>query len=91
MPIAFVATVSTTSVFQHSLAMTNSIETKQTEVSHFETTDDAAPNSNEIGVLKTLLSHPKIIALCLFANLGALMYGFDNLALSLCLSTVPFQ
>lgn len=38
-----------------------------------------------------LKDHPKVLLFCLFANLGALMYGFDNLALSVCLSMPAFQ
>lgn len=40
---------------------------------------------------QTLKSNPKIIALCFFANVGPLMYGFDNLATSLCLSMPAFE
>jgi hypothetical protein len=40
---------------------------------------------------KELVANPKIIGLSLFANLGALMYGFDNMALSLCLSMEAFE
>ncbi|CAK7238441.1 hypothetical protein SEUCBS140593_010691 [Sporothrix eucalyptigena] len=42
------------------------------------------------GILKTIFRHPMIIICCLYANVGSLMYGFDNLTLSLCLSMDPF-
>lgn len=47
--------------------------------------DDASP-----GILQTIWRHPMILACCLYANVGSLMYGFDNLSLSLCLSMSPF-
>lgn len=40
---------------------------------------------------KTVVANPKIVLCCLYANIGAMMYGFDNLALSLCLSMPAFQ
>lgn len=47
--------------------------------------NDVAP-----GILQVLWRHPMIIFCCLYANVGSLMYGFDNLSLSLCLSMAPF-
>lgn len=40
---------------------------------------------------QSLKDNPKIVALCFFATVGPLMYGFDNLATSLCLSMPAFQ
>ncbi|RAL00068.1 maltose permease Mal61 [Aspergillus ibericus CBS 121593] len=37
-----------------------------------------------------LRDHPRIVLLCLYANIGALMYGFDSLILSLSLSMTAF-
>jgi hypothetical protein len=48
-------------------------------------------NPEERSPWKSIWANPKIVALCLFANIGALMYGFDNLVLSLALSMPPFQ
>ena len=71
--------------------MATNTAVKETEASHVEFGDHAQPDANEVGVIKTLIANPKIIGLALFANLGAIMYGYDNLALSLCLSMYPFQ
>jgi hypothetical protein len=51
----------------------------------------ATTNSPEPSPWKAILANPKIVALCLYANLGALMYGFDNLVLSLALTLPPFS
>jgi MFS transporter, SP family, general alpha glucoside:H+ symporter len=71
------------------------MDSKETQPAHVEVSDHAHaspdPSMAEASVVRTLLDNPKIVALSLFANLGAVMYGFDNLALSLCLSMVPFQ
>ncbi|KAF7550962.1 hypothetical protein G7Z17_g5386 [Cylindrodendrum hubeiense] len=57
-----------------------------------EPTIPAPPEDAEAGwqFLKVLWRHRKILMCCTFANLGAAMYGFDNLTLSLCLSMQPF-
>ncbi|KAI0143353.1 general substrate transporter [Pestalotiopsis sp. NC0098] len=39
---------------------------------------------------KALRHSPIILACCFYANLGAFMYGFDNITLSLCLDMAPF-
>lgn len=53
---------------------------------------DEAEEANivELGIWETIRNHPNIIFCCIFANLGALMYGFDNISLSLCLTMGPF-
>ena len=38
-----------------------------------------------------LAQNPWVILFCLYGNLGALMYGFDNLVLSLALSMPGFE
>ncbi|KAL2851258.1 general substrate transporter [Aspergillus pseudodeflectus] len=43
-----------------------------------------------MSITKTLLANPMIILLSTFANVGALMYGYDTMSLSLCLSMPPF-
>ena len=40
--------------------------------------------------VKYVAKHPIIVLCCLYGNLGAAMYGFDNLALTLCLTMRPF-
>ncbi|KAF2083753.1 general substrate transporter [Saccharata proteae CBS 121410] len=50
-----------------------------------------APIANDETVLRVLLQNPKVILFCLCANIGAFMYGYDNLSLTLCLSMPPFQ
>jgi len=39
---------------------------------------------------KELIANPKIVACAMFANIGAIMYGYDSLSTSLCLSMEPF-
>lgn len=51
---------------------------------------EAGTNPNDAGVLKTLKDNPIVLLCCLYANLGACMYGFDNITLSLCLNMAPF-
>lgn len=71
--------------------LSTSVPEKQDAI-HLETLEAARQVAEvEIPVYKVLLRNPKIIACCLFANIGGLMYGFDHLALSLCLSMEPFQ
>ncbi|KAK9416058.1 putative MFS sugar transporter-like protein [Seiridium unicorne] len=41
-------------------------------------------------VWKTVKNNPLILLCCFYANLGAFMYGFDNITLSLCLDMAPF-
>jgi hypothetical protein len=38
-----------------------------------------------------LAQNPWVILFCLYGNLGALMYGYDNLVLSLALSMPGFE
>jgi hypothetical protein len=47
--------------------------------------------TDERNVVQALKDRPKVLLFCFFANFGALMYGFDNLALSVCLSMPVFQ
>lgn len=48
------------------------------------------PNSTDFSVWETIKKNPVIVLYCFYANLGAFMYGFDNITLSLCLDMVPF-
>ncbi|KAJ5701164.1 maltose permease Mal61 [Penicillium malachiteum] len=71
-------------------------ETKN-EVFHLEDAIKGIQNIREhdpqdsLPVWKVLINNYKIVGLSLFANLGGLMYGFDTMALSLCLSMTPFE
>lgn len=55
---------------------------------------DAGHNSlldeDKLGVAQTLLKNPIIVLCGLYGNIGALMYGFDNITLTLCLNMQPF-
>lgn len=55
---------------------------------------DAGQNSlfdeDGLGVAQTLLKNPIIVLCGLYGNIGALMYGFDNITLTLCLNMQPF-
>jgi hypothetical protein len=39
---------------------------------------------------RTIKNSPLVLVCCFYANLGAFMYGFDNITLSLCLDMAPF-
>lgn len=52
---------------------------------------EAEQADHEESTWHAIRSNPKIILFCLFGNIGALMYGFDNLALSIALEMMPFQ
>jgi hypothetical protein len=60
---------------------------------HLEHVETAATQEDvsDLSIWKTITSHPVIILCCIYSNMGALMYGFDNIALSLVLNMVPFQ
>lgn len=51
---------------------------------------DSLLDEDRLGVAQTLLKNPIIILCALYGNIGALMYGFDNITLSLCLDMQPF-
>ncbi|KAF7879840.1 uncharacterized protein EAF02_008010 [Botrytis sinoallii] len=56
-----------------------------------ETIDTTQPDVSDLSIWQTIKQNPFIVLCCIYANMGALMYGFDNIALSLCLNVVPFQ
>lgn len=47
-------------------------------------------NIVELSIWETIRDHPIIIVCLVYANLGALIYGFDDVSLSLCLIMSPF-
>ncbi|KAM0134451.1 hypothetical protein ACHAO1_005663 [Botrytis cinerea] len=56
-----------------------------------ETVHTTQPDVSDLSIWQTIKQNPFIVLCCIYANMGALMYGFDNIALSLCLNMVPFQ
>lgn len=48
-------------------------------------------NEDDLSVMATLIKNPIVILCVMYGNLGALMYGFDNISLSLCLDMEPFM
>ena len=64
---------------------------------HLETVEPDLKTNNygreqpHVSTAKVLATNPRIIALSIFANVGALMYGFDTMSLSLCLSMTAFE
>lgn len=73
---------------QHNAEKQDTADTKLDSI-HIEHV--ARSRELDLSIWETLKENPMVIICCLFANCGALMYGYDNLALSLCLSMVPFQ
>jgi SP family general alpha glucoside:H+ symporter-like MFS transporter len=69
-------------------------EKRQANVSHIDSAqvqESTTADPLESSPWKAIVANPKIVALCLYANLGALMYGFDNLVLSLALTLPAFS
>lgn len=58
-------------------------------VTTHETTPDVPGNQDQTA-WQCLRQNPWVILFCLYGNLGAFMYGFDNLVLSLSLSMPGF-
>ncbi|PWY75355.1 MFS general substrate transporter [Aspergillus heteromorphus CBS 117.55] len=72
----------------------------KSETSHHEVVDENAnANANATGDASSpprstwdaLRDNPWVVLFCLYGNIGALMYGFDNLVLSLALSMTAFE
>ncbi|GKZ42253.1 hypothetical protein AbraIFM66951_000961 [Aspergillus brasiliensis] len=53
--------------------------------------DPASQQQHGRSTWQALRANPILILFCLYANIGALMYGFDNLVLSLSLSMTAFE
>lgn len=69
-------------------------ETMKAEIYHIDRillAQKAEDEEHKASIIDTLAKNHKILILCAFANIGPLMYGFDNLATSLCLSMPAFQ
>lgn len=52
--------------------------------------DMAVVPDDDLSVWATLVKNPVVILCVMFGNVGAFMYGFDNISLSLCLDMAPF-
>lgn len=70
----------------------------KTEVLHHEETHTlggaaSVPElpEDQMSSWECIRSNPKIVLCALYANIGALMIGYDNLALAVCLSMPAFQ
>ncbi|PWY68025.1 MFS general substrate transporter [Aspergillus sclerotioniger CBS 115572] len=77
---------------------------QKSDTSHLEVVDQNAPktdsftlgiddpaSNNDDSTWAALRDNPWIVLFCLYGNIGALMYGFDNLVLSLSLSMTAFE
>lgn len=51
---------------------------------------DTPFDEDMLSVAQTLFKNPVIVLCGLYGNIGALMYGFDNITLTLCLNMQPF-
>ena len=59
--------------------------------SHVQDAGHGSPfDEDRLGVAQTLRKNPVIVLCGLYGNIGALMYGFDNITLTLCLNMQPF-
>lgn len=70
------------------------MEDPKTNTAHLENVDrlnEPVEASQGKTPWKCLAQNPWIILFCLYGNLGALMYGFDNLVMSLALSMPAFE
>lgn len=63
----------------------------QSSVEDREAGNMAAVPEDDLSVLATLIRNPIVILCVMYGNVGALMYGFDNISLSLCLDMEPFM
>ncbi|GLI72090.1 hypothetical protein PoHVEF18_000258 [Penicillium ochrochloron] len=68
-------------------------ETTKSDSAHLENVANLPDESTECftSPWKCIAENPWVILFCLYGNLGALMYGFDNLVLSLALSMPGFE
>ncbi len=46
---------------------------------------------DQMSAWQCIRTNPKIVFCALYANIGAIMIGYDNLALAVCLSMPAFQ
>ncbi|KAF7900678.1 uncharacterized protein EAF01_007980 [Botrytis porri] len=78
------------------MATTNSpaVDGKATDDDHLERVETIATtqlDASDLSIWQTIKDNPSIVLCCIYANMGALTLGFDNIALSLCLNMVPFH
>lgn len=55
-----------------------------------ETAPSIGGDPDTYTVWQTIKDNPVILLCCFYANIGAFMYGFDNITLSLCLDMPAF-
>jgi SP family general alpha glucoside:H+ symporter-like MFS transporter len=70
------------------------MEDPKADTAHFEDVDSLQEPVDTLQrktPWQCLAQNPWIILFCLYGNLGALMYGFDNLVMSLALSMPAFE
>lgn len=61
------------------------------QLSHVQDAGQDTPfEEDTLSVAQTLFKNPVIVLCDLYGNIGALMYGFDNITLTLCLNMQPF-
>lgn len=77
---------------QESITKMDNRDTKSNSA-HLENVTNNPEESSECATSpwQCLAQNPWVILFCLYGNLGALMYGFDNLVLSLALSMPGFE
>jgi hypothetical protein len=64
------------------------------DVLHQEDTRTEAPvdvAEDQMSAWQCIRHNPKIVLCSLYANIGAIMIGYDNLALAVCLAMPAFQ
>lgn len=71
-------------------SQTAHVEEAQQSTSVQDAGRNALLDEDGLGVAQTLLKNPIIVLCGLYGNIGALMYGFDNITLTLCLNMQPF-
>jgi hypothetical protein len=74
--------------------MAQAFDDKAGDVLHQEDTRTEAPAGlaeDEMSAWQCIRRNPKIILCSLYANIGAVMIGYDNLTLAVCLAMPAFQ
>ena len=71
-------------------SQTDHVEEAQRSPHAQEAGHNSELDEDGLGVTQTLLKNPIIVLCALYGNIGALMYGFDNITLTLCLNMQPF-
>lgn len=67
------------------------MDTKQPTTELVESVDESTVSQDEQTIWQALKQNPWIVVLTFYANLGAMMIGYDNLSLGFCLAMPSFQ